>query len=205
MGLNLLDKDGTLIEGKIPDIPQFLNRLLSLKTDMQNAVFDEFESRLVEAVEYARQHGVYDEGLQTLRALNITKTRDEVVHTHKTSAETRYIELDVTNAVEYLQWEDVTKMARQQALSEGEQKSLSGWFVSEHGKSKGDLAVGERCGSVSRKSLPPQSLQWDRGCGQWWRNLPQERRIGFPREAGGIANHGVPARLSLHGGCWTFR
>ena len=139
MGLNLLDENGALIEGKLPDIPQFLNRLLSLKTDMQNAVFDEFESRLVEAVEYARQHGVYDEGLQTLRALNITKTRDEVVHTHKTGAETRYIELDVTNAVEYLQWEDVTKMARQQALSEGEQKSLSGWFVSEHGKSKGDV------------------------------------------------------------------
>ena len=55
MGLNLLDENGGLSESKIPTIPQFLNRLLSLKTDMQNAVFDEFEKRLVEAVEYSKQ------------------------------------------------------------------------------------------------------------------------------------------------------
>jgi hypothetical protein len=27
----------------------------------------------------------------------------------------------------------------------------------------------------------------------------------IPPEAGGIANYGVAARLSLHGGCWTCR
>jgi len=139
MGLNLLDKDGTLVQGKIPEIPQFLNRLLSLKTEMQNAVFGEFEKRLVEAVEYAKQQGIFDEGLQTLRALNIAKVRDEVVYTHKSGAETRYIQLDVTNAIEYLQWEDIAETARLQEQSEGERKSLSGWFVFEHGKNKGQV------------------------------------------------------------------
>jgi hypothetical protein len=139
MGLNLLDKDGSLVEGKIPNIPQFLNRLLSLKTDMQNGVFDAFEERLIEAVEYAKQHGAYDEGLQTLRALRIAKVRDEVVHTHKGGAQTRYVELDVTNEIAYLPWEAISRMALLQAKSEGEQKSLSGWFVSEHGKSKGQV------------------------------------------------------------------
>jgi hypothetical protein len=39
-----------LIQGKIPNVPQFLNRLVSLKTDRQNQVFELFEHRLVEAV-----------------------------------------------------------------------------------------------------------------------------------------------------------
>lgn len=74
MGLNLFDHNGAFCETKIPAIPQFLNRLLSLKTGQQNVVFDEFEKRLVEAVEYAKQHGLYDNGLQTLKALSIKKT-----------------------------------------------------------------------------------------------------------------------------------
>jgi hypothetical protein len=39
-------------------VPQFLNRLLSLKTDKQNQVFDLFEHRLVEPVVYAKPQGV---------------------------------------------------------------------------------------------------------------------------------------------------
>jgi len=80
MGLNLLDENGSFSESKIPAIPQFLNRLLSLKTHQQNAVFGEFENRLVEAVEYAKQRGFFDVGLQTLTAMSIQKTRDDVAY-----------------------------------------------------------------------------------------------------------------------------
>ena len=137
MGLNLLDRDGAFEQSKIPDIPQFLNRLLSLKTDQQNAVFDEFESRLVEAVEYAKQHGLYDEGLQTLRALNIQKTRDEVAYEDaKTGAQTRYVELAVTNELHYVEWNEIAAIASKQQEKSG---TLSGWFVSEHGRNKGNV------------------------------------------------------------------
>ncbi|MBK1718143.1 strawberry notch C-terminal domain-containing protein [Thiocystis violacea] len=140
MGLKLLDKDGTLIEGKIPDVPQFLNRLLSLTTDMQDAVFDQFEARLVEAVEYAKQQGLYDEGLKTLRAASIVKTADEVVYTHSTGAETRYVELAVTNPVEYLQWEDMQSIIHERARRSGRDLQLrDGWFVSEYGRTKGQV------------------------------------------------------------------
>lgn len=136
MGLNLLNSDGGFEQSKIPDIPQFLNRLLSLKTDQQNAVFEEFESRLVEAVEYAKQHGLYDEGLQTLRALNIKKTRDEVAYEDaKTGAQTRYVELAVTNALHYIEWDEIAAMARHRQ----QPGKLSGWFVSEHGRNKGEV------------------------------------------------------------------
>lgn len=136
MGLNLLDENASLSESKIPDIPQFLNRLLSLKTDMQNVVFGEFEKRLIETVEYAKQHGLYDVGLQTMTALSIQKTRDAVVYEDKkTRAQTRYVELAVTNEIKYTTWEDAKKIAANQRRTD----DLSGWFVSEHGKNKGDV------------------------------------------------------------------
>lgn len=137
MGMNLLDSDNaSLNESKIPGIPQFLNRLLSLKTDMQNAVFGEFESRLIEAVEYAKQHGLYDTGLQTMTALSIQKTRDDVAYEDKnTGAKTRYVELAVTNEIEYNSWEDAKEIANKRR----DPSDLSGWFVSESEKTKGNV------------------------------------------------------------------
>ena len=136
MGLNLLDENGSLGESKIPAIPQFLNRLLSLKTDMQNAVFGEFEKRLIETVEYAKQHGLFDVGLQTMTALSIQKTRDSVAYEDKnTGAQTRYVELAVTNEIKYNNWEDAKKIA----VSQRRTDDLSGWFVSEYGKNKGEV------------------------------------------------------------------
>ncbi|MHB8977464.1 MAG: strawberry notch-like NTP hydrolase domain-containing protein [Trichloromonadaceae bacterium] len=148
MGLNLLDENASLSESKIPGIPQFLNRLLSLKTDMQNAVFGEFEKRLIEAVEYAKQHGLYDVGLQTMTALSIQKTRDDVAFEDKnTGAQTRYVELAVTNKIEYTSWEDAKNIAESRRRTD----DLSGWFVSEYGKNKGVVFfladIGDRIGS----------------------------------------------------------
>jgi hypothetical protein len=135
MGLNLQNNNGEFEVSKIPDIPQFLNRLLSLKSDQQNAVFDEFESRLIETVEYSKQHGLFDEGLKTMKALKISKIRDEVAYEDvKTGARTRYVELDVETAIEYSEWKEIAKKARER----GNEK-YSGWFVFEHGRRKGEV------------------------------------------------------------------
>lgn len=147
MGLNLLDENAAFSESKIPAIPQFLNRLLSLKTSQQNAVFGEFENRLVEAVEYAKQQGLFDVGLQTLTAASIKKTRDNVAYEDKkTGAQTRYVELAVTNTIDYYEWQDAQKIASRRHADD-----LSGWFVSEFGKNKGDVFfladIGERLDS----------------------------------------------------------
>ena len=149
MGLNLFDHNGAFCETKIPAIPQFLNRLLSLKTDQQNAVFDEFEKRLVEAVEYAKQHGLYDNGLQTLKALSIKKTRDDIAYTDQSSGvQTRYVELAVTNELHYYGWEETNQFTGKRNLINDD---LSGWFVSEFGKHKGEVFylkdIGERLNS----------------------------------------------------------
>lgn len=151
MGLSLLDENLSLSESKIPAIPQFLNRLLSLKTDMQNAVFGEFEDRLIEAVEYAKQRGLYDVGLQTMTALSIVKTRDDVAYEDKnTGAQTRYVELAVTNEIKYNAWEDAKKFVRENPRD----NDISGWFVAEFGKNKGDVFflsdIGERLNSEGK-------------------------------------------------------
>ncbi len=146
MGLSLTGPDGGFDESKIPSIPQFLNRLLSLTTDMQNDVFAEFEQRLVETVEYAKQRGMYDEGLQTIKAVSIQKTRDDIVFEEKNAgAKTRYVELAVTNEIQYEKWEDARLRSEKRREGRGD---LSGWFVSEFGKNKGEVFylkdIGER-------------------------------------------------------------
>lgn len=151
MGLNLLDENGSFSETKIPPIPQFLNRLLSLQTHQQNAVFGEFEKRLIEAVEYAKQIGIFDVGLQTMTAQSIKKTRDDVAYEDKnTGAQTRYVELAVTDEIEYNDWEQAKKIAR----GNRQEGDLSGWFVSEFGKNKGDVFflnyIGERLDSEGK-------------------------------------------------------
>lgn len=96
MGFNgLIDaKTGALNESKLPTIPQFLNRLLSLKTFEQDRVFGEFFLKMEYIIAMAKQQGNYDQGVETIRAQSILKLRDEVVHTDaRTGAETRFIEL----------------------------------------------------------------------------------------------------------------
>jgi len=154
MGLALLDKDGAFEESRIPDIPQFLNRLLSLKTDQQNGVFDEFEARLIEAVEYAKQRGLYDEGLQTLHAVSIQKTRDEVAYEDaRTGAQTRYVELAVTQEIAYLEWAEIVALARNRQLA----GKFSGWFVSEHGRTTGEVFfLDDRGERLNSDGIPTQ-------------------------------------------------
>ena len=127
MGLDsLVDSNGVLNTSKVPEVPQFLNRLLSLTSDMQDRVFDAFERRLVEAVEYAQQNGTYDSGMATLRAEKVEKVRDEVVHTEqRTSSKTQYVELAVTNPVRYNTFDEVK---RRMAQSSGGGEKPHGWY-----------------------------------------------------------------------------
>ena len=54
----LLDQEtGQIADDKIPATSQFLNRMLSLKLDMQEKVFDAFIARMEEKVEIAASRG----------------------------------------------------------------------------------------------------------------------------------------------------
>src|SRR3954452_18010014 len=66
-GLELADRDGSLRED-LPPITTFLNRLLALPIALQNGLFNVFESLLAAKIEGAIAAGLYDVGVETVRA-----------------------------------------------------------------------------------------------------------------------------------------
>ncbi|MEI4494473.1 strawberry notch family protein [Mameliella alba] len=89
-GLNLTDDNG--LKDDLPPITTFLNRLLALTIDMQAVLFSAFEELLDARIEGAIAAGVYDLGLETLRAESFRVTDARVIYTHPGSgAETQLL------------------------------------------------------------------------------------------------------------------
>lgn len=107
MGLNVQDPNtGALLSEKLPSVSQFLNRLLSLTIDRQNAVFDEFYARFLNSMEVARHMGTLDVGTETIRAESITKTSEQTAFTDERSgAETKYVKFRERHKINYLSFE----------------------------------------------------------------------------------------------------
>ena len=97
--LKLTDPEGVLLE-ELPPIQRFLNRVLALPIEMQNALFGEFMERIAVQTERARSNGTLDQGLETLRADKIIQTSAHDLWTcPKTGGVTRIVGLDVTNPI----------------------------------------------------------------------------------------------------------
>jgi len=89
-GLSLTDNNG--LKDDLPPITTFLNRLLALTIDMQAVLFSAFEELLDQRIEGAIAAGVYDLGLETLRAESFRVTDARVIYTHPGSgAETQLL------------------------------------------------------------------------------------------------------------------
>lgn len=104
-GLKLRGPDGAPLQ-QLPTIRSFLNRLLSLRVDMQNAVFDEFDQRLSEQVRQAEADGTLDAGVENLVADRIEKVSESVAFTDPASgAEVKYVKLRRHDKTEPLSFE----------------------------------------------------------------------------------------------------
>jgi hypothetical protein len=80
------------LKDDLPPITTFLNRLLALTIDMQAVLFSAFEELLDQRIEGAIAAGVYDLGLETLRAESFRVTDARVIYTHPGSgAETQLL------------------------------------------------------------------------------------------------------------------
>lgn len=89
-GLKLMDSNG--IKDELPPITTFLNRLLALTIELQGILFTAFEQLLEAKVEGAMAAGIYDLGLETLKAESFTVTDRQVIYSHPgTGAETRLL------------------------------------------------------------------------------------------------------------------
>lgn len=92
-GLTLTDENG--IKDELPPITTFLNRLLALTIELQDILFAAFEQLLTAKVEGAIAAGVYDLGLETLRAESFVVTDRRAIYTHPgTGAETQLLTID---------------------------------------------------------------------------------------------------------------
>jgi hypothetical protein len=113
-GLSLTDDNG--LKDELPPITTFLNRLLALTIHMQAVLFSAFEELLDQRIEGAIAAGVYDLGLETLRAESFRVTDARVIYTHPGSgAETQLLTIaekrrnTPTSLVDALDWLDDPK------------------------------------------------------------------------------------------------
>jgi len=83
-GLSLATDEGGLRD-ELPPITTWLNRLLALRIETQNLLFEVFEQLMTAKVEGAIAAGSYDKGLETITAESITVTDRRTIYTHPVS------------------------------------------------------------------------------------------------------------------------
>ena len=88
-----LTYEGTLKED-LPPMPKFLNRLLALPINEQNALFAELETRIDANIEQAMEAGIYEQGVENILADSLRVSSREVLRTHeRTGAATELVEI----------------------------------------------------------------------------------------------------------------
>lgn len=83
-GLQITEEDGTIAED-LPPITRWLNRILALKIDTQNAIFDEFMALVEARIHAAREAGTLDLGVETIPVANFEVVEDVILRTDQTS------------------------------------------------------------------------------------------------------------------------
>jgi len=99
---------------QVPDsektnIPRFLNRLLSLEVDRQNALFDHFYATFLETIEYLKQNGKLDDGMEDLKAISveIAESPQVLLADALTGARTVYYKLSLKVATKPARYSDL--------------------------------------------------------------------------------------------------
>ncbi|MCP1471919.1 hypothetical protein J3E64_003634 [Sphingobium sp. OAS761] len=98
-GLKLAGEGGGLTEN-LPTIQRWLNRILALRIDLQNAIFDEYLGLIEARVEKARDAGTLDLGVETITADRITILDRTVIRRDPVSgAETEILRIETEERV----------------------------------------------------------------------------------------------------------
>lgn len=112
MGLVKNTDDGEVVpDSEKTNIPRFLNRLLSLEVDRQNALFDYFYERFLETLEYLKQNGKLDDGMEDLKAASVELAEEpQILHSDAlTGAKTVYYKLDLKVATRPAKYSELSQ------------------------------------------------------------------------------------------------
>jgi predicted RNA methylase len=104
MGFHM-DQDGNYPE---VEMPQFLNRMLSLKVGQQSAVFNAYEDVLKETIQRAQDEGTLDSGMENYKAHSVTPVSDSVIYRDPVSkATTRHIVAHVKQKSDRVSFDEI--------------------------------------------------------------------------------------------------
>jgi len=94
------------------NVPRFLNRVLALCVDEQNALFDYFAELFDQTVRYAKANGTFDEGVTDIKALAVRLAKaPRIVHTDEiTGAETTHYTLEVDRPTRAVSFEEADQV-----------------------------------------------------------------------------------------------
>ena len=94
---NLFDEWGRINESssELRDISKFLNRILSLEVDEQNATFQQFYDTFERMMDAAIANGTVDMGLENFRADKVEVLDETVIRKDPSGADTRYVQMKV--------------------------------------------------------------------------------------------------------------
>ncbi|RLC88358.1 MAG: hypothetical protein DRJ03_02895, partial [Chloroflexi bacterium] len=113
-GLKLTDEETGRLKENLPQVTQFLNRILSMEIDVQNTVFDAFSQRIDDVLAAHAKAGTLDVGLETLVADSVVKENEVQVYKDENSgAETKYVRLTVKTPAPRLDFRTSGQYAKQ--------------------------------------------------------------------------------------------
>lgn len=89
-GLKLLDRDSGGLVDDLPPIQRWLNRLLALRIETQNAIFEEYLALIHARIDAARDAGTLDVGVETIQTERTVLLDEQILRRDPvTGAETR--------------------------------------------------------------------------------------------------------------------
>lgn len=177
MGLvRIMDGVEDVPDSEKTNIPRFLNRLLSLEVDRQNTLFDHFYETFLETLEYLKQKGKLDDGMEDLKAISVEIAEPpQVLHSDAlTSAKTVYYRLDLKVATKPARYVELAESGIHQFF----QDRRDGSFVAvRRTLSHTDPETGERYQmfSVSKPAGKNMSYVRENELNQKYRIVPKSR------------------------------
>ncbi len=96
------DQDGVrqYNDNVIFNTKMFLNRIMSLEVEVMNRVFESYMLHIQDQIESAKKRGVYDEGIEIVKALKTEVINEDVIYQDKKTGAKTYltdIELEIAN------------------------------------------------------------------------------------------------------------
>lgn len=106
-GLTVVNSDGSINTGEIP-MTRFMNRLLALRLDMQDILFNYLDKMIQYNIDAAIESGLYDLGVETLRGKSFRLVSEQTLHVHEeTGAETYCLGIEQIEAARYRDGEEM--------------------------------------------------------------------------------------------------